>query len=182
MALKKQSPLSSLSPTLAVVDDETLSRLRNVTLFESIKNNDEALRILGDFMHEVDFDADKEIIREGEQGSELYILLEGEVSIFKETLQGDKYKVVDLSGSKGVFFGEGALLDSEARSATICAKTSCKTLVLGRSEFEKFCKDHPEWANPIILVIARLVNGRLRKTNQDLLLLYNALVGEISGR
>jgi CRP-like cAMP-binding protein len=178
MALLKWQPKQKLNNSGSGLDIE---RLRNVNLFADLKDCDEALQILAGLMHEKTFAPKHYILKEGESGSELFILLEGEVSIFKATPQGDQYKVVDLHGSKGVFFGEGGLLDAEARSASIQANVECKCLILDKDGFSRFCNEHSQWALPVVLHIARLVNGRLRKTNQDLLLLYNALVSEIQG-
>lgn len=155
--------------------------LRDVALFAKLHHSEVALRALAQLMHEVEFAPEQAIITEGESGAEMFILLEGQVGIFKQTPQGDRYKVADLGGAKGVFFGEGALLDEEARSASIHSNSKCRCLVLDRNSFSAFSQAHPEWALPIVQNIARLVNGRLRKTNQDLLLLYNALVAEIQG-
>ena len=89
--------------------------------------------------------------------------------------------VANLEGAARPSFGEGALIDTEARTATICAETTVVCLVLMRSNFEKFSAEHPHWAIPIYHRIAGAVLTRLRKTNNDLMLLYKALVAEIRG-
>ena len=90
-------------------------------------------------------------------------------------------KVAILKPVTPVFFGEGALLEADSRSATIRADGPCTCLVLTRHSFYAFAKVHPQWALPIILRIARTVMDRLHKTNNDLMLLYHALVSEIRG-
>jgi CRP/FNR family cyclic AMP-dependent transcriptional regulator len=155
--------------------------LKDVSLFEDIREKIGALEELSAMMEVRTFQPSEDIIREGESGTEMFLLIKGEASVHKSTTDGDQYKVAILYGEKHAFFGEGGLLDSDARSATIKADNLCYCLVLSREGFEAFGKGHPEWALPISLRIARAVMARLRKTNNDLMLLYNALVAEIRG-
>jgi CRP/FNR family cyclic AMP-dependent transcriptional regulator len=161
--------------------EERVTFLRDVSLFGDIKQVPAALEELSRIMELRTFHPGEFIIREGETGSEMFLLIEGEASVHKSTAEGDQYKVAILHGEKHAFFGEGGLLDTDARSATIKADSLCYCLVLGRTAFEAFGHKHPEWALPILLRIARAVMARLRKTNNDLMLLYNALVAEIRG-
>ena len=112
----------------------------------------------------------------------MFILIEGAASVYRHTAEGELYRVTILNGEEHAFFGEGALLDSDSRSATIRADVECVCLVLGREAFAEFGKKHPAWAFPVLVRIARAVMARLRKTNQDLTLVYNALVSEIRGQ
>jgi CRP/FNR family cyclic AMP-dependent transcriptional regulator len=79
-------------------------------------------------------------------------------------------------------FGESGLIESELRTATIRADTHCRCMVMTRKDFEGFSERYAHWALPIYKRIAFGVMGRLRKSNEDMLLLYNALVEEIRGR
>ena len=157
------------------------AHLHEVSLFEEIREIPGALQDLAQHMEQRTVKPGEDIITEGRSGSEMFLLTEGEASVYKSTSEGEPYKVAILLGEKHAFFGEGGLLDSDARSATIKADTLCHCLVLNRKAFEVFGRTHPEWALPISLRIARTVLARLRKTNGDLTLLYNALVAEIRG-
>lgn len=162
-------------------DEKSLLHLHEISLFEDIRENGLALRTLIEVMKVKDYPPNTQIVREGELGSELFLLTEGQASVFKSTTEGDPYRVAILHAEKHPFFGEGALLDSEARSATIVTDTAARCLILDRNEFIRFGKSHPEWAFPVLLKIAQVVMGRFRKSNNDLLLVYNALVDEIRG-
>lgn len=161
--------------------EQRVAFLREVSLFGDIKDSPEAMEELARAMELRSFKPEEYIIREGETGSEMFLLVEGQACVQKSTAEGDQYKVAILTAEKHPFFGEGGLLDSDARSATIKAESVCYCLVLKREVFEAFGRRHPEWALPILLRIARAVMARLRKTNNDLTLLYNALVAEIRG-
>jgi CRP-like cAMP-binding protein len=112
----------------------------------------------------------------------MYFLMDGTASVYKCTTDGEPYKVAIIQGTQRAFFGEGGLLDLEARSATIRTETECRCLVLNGAEFAEFGRNYPQWALPVLNRIARAVMVRLRKTNNDLMLLYNALVAEIRGQ
>jgi CRP/FNR family cyclic AMP-dependent transcriptional regulator len=158
------------------------SVLRDVAILSDIRHSDEALNKLSGIMTERLYPAGAAVIEEGTEGTELFILLEGQVSVYKRTPGGDEYKVAIFDSSKNMVFGESGLIESEQRSASIRADVECRCLVLGRAAFEQFGQDCPQWALPIFRRIAIGILGRLRKTNNDMLLLYNALVDEIRGR
>lgn len=156
--------------------------LQEVTLFADLKGQEDALEALASIMEAHVYQPNESIIREGESGSELYLLIEGQASVYKSTPEGDQYKVAILHGSQHACFGEGGLLGADARSATIKADQICHCLILNREIFERFSKKYPHWALPVVLRIAHAMMNRFRKTNNDLMLLYNALVAEIRGQ
>ncbi len=122
------------------------------------------------------------IIKEGEQGDELFILLEGEIDIIKRTMQNEKYVVTTLNASMGgVYVGELALIDNDKRSATVEAKTDCECLVLNRDNFIKFGDEYPHIGLNITRAIATQLSQKLRKTGADVITLFSALVEEIAG-
>ncbi len=159
-----------------------LEILSGVELFADLKFNVDALIALSSIMKEVRFSEGDYILKEGEEGTEMYILLKGNAAVFKTTPQGDEYKVAILYGDRHAAFGENGLIESEQRSATIRAETDVECLVLDRKTFENFSQENPRWAMPIYRKIAHSVMKRMRKVNNDMLLLYNALVEEIRGR
>lgn len=161
--------------------DWVIESLRAVALFQDLKDEAQVLKELAQAMTSREYHTGEKIIKEGEAGSELYVLVDGRASVFKNTPEGEPYKVVILDGTFHAFFGEGALLDSDARTATIQAESHCRCLVLDRKDFEKWSDSHPAWALPVLRRIAKVVLGRLKKSNGDLSLLYQALISEIRG-
>jgi CRP/FNR family cyclic AMP-dependent transcriptional regulator len=157
------------------------THLHGVDLFQDIRDLENALDSLAALMSERRFAAGSEIIREGSSSTEMFILIEGRASVYKSTPTGDTYKVAIFEGKNNIAFGESGLIESDSRTATITADTNCLCLVLDRAAFERFSGNSPHWALPIYRRIAHAVMARLRKTNNDMLLLYNALVTEIRG-
>ncbi len=161
--------------------EEIVEFLRGVSLFEEIKGDGKAMEAIARITVSRSYRPGDTMIKEGEMGTEMFLLIDGDAGIFKNTLEGDRYKVAILRSLDRPFFGEGGLLGSDARSATIVADTDCNCLTLSRESFAKFSREQSQWALPILLKIAKVVMGRLQKTNNDLMLLYNALVAEIRG-
>lgn len=158
-----------------------LSPLIRFSIFEDFKDDLETLNKFESIMKPCEFTPGTVILQEGTAGSDMFLLHRGRVGVFKKTPSGDEFKVADLNDHMNIFFGEGALLDVDTRSATIKALSSCSCFSINRADFEDFSHRHPELALPVFKKIARAVMARFRKTNQDFLLIYNALVAEIRG-
>jgi CRP/FNR family transcriptional regulator, cyclic AMP receptor protein len=102
-------------------------------------------------------EAGEAIFREFDMGSEMYVVLEGQVEI----MIGDK--VVETLGP-GEPFGEMALIDQAPRTATALAKTPCKLAVITEKRFLFMVAQTPHFALQIMKVMA----DRLRKMNARL--------------
>lgn len=71
------------------------------------------------------FDANKPIMKEGDMGLNMYVILRGEVAV---SIKGT---IVEIAGV-GASIGEMALVDQSPRAATATAKTDCKLLAINR--------------------------------------------------
>jgi CRP-like cAMP-binding protein len=162
------------------LDHDRSEILAKVALFEEMRRNPEAFEALYSLMRELSFQAGQTIIEEGTLGEEFFVLVDGSASVYKKTHEGDLYKVAILNGHTGTFFGEGALIGGDTRTATIRADSLCRCMALEAKTFEIFGAQHPEWALPILKRVAQTVMQRLRNMNRDLSLLYKALVDEYS--
>ncbi len=158
-----------------------LEKLKSIPLFEAIKDNDEAMEKITSICSTKKFHKGDHIITEAETGDELFILLEGAVNILKRTRSGDDYVVVNLRAEFNIFIGEMALIDDDKRSASVVATENCEVLVIGKSDFLNLGNNNPEIGLPITRALAKIVAGRLRKTNEDMMTLFDALLSEIEG-
>jgi CRP-like cAMP-binding protein len=100
-------------------------------------------------------EAGEVIFEEYDMGSEMYVVIEGEVDL---TIRG---KVVETLGP-GEPFGEMALIDQAPRTATAIAKTACKLAVIPEKRFLFMVQTTPHFALQIMKVMA----DRLRRMNQ----------------
>ncbi|RKX76500.1 MAG: cyclic nucleotide-binding domain-containing protein [Spirochaetes bacterium] len=159
--------------------EKILGKLKEITLFEEIKNNDEYMQLLLDVFKLKHFREGETIITEGEVGDEMYIVYRGGVEILKKTRAGDYYTVIKLRAEDNVYFGEMALIDNDKRSATVTASEDSDFLVIKKDDFLKMGNSYPQIGLPITRNIAKILAGRLRKTTTDMLTIFDALVNEI---
>ena len=158
---------------------EHFEKLKKISLFEDIKDNEDAMkRVLG-ICTPRKFRKGEYFIKEGDMGDELFILLEGSVDILKKTMAGDDYVVASLKAEYNIFIGEMALIDNDKRSATVIATEDSIALVIGKKDFMDLGDSDPHIGLPITRVIAKILGGRLRKTNEDMMTLFDALVTEV---
>ncbi len=159
--------------------NEIIKRLRGISLFSSIEDND-SLEKIASILEFVQFSAGDNVTTEGEEnGDSLFIINKGTVEILKNTRHGDEYVVTDLNAEMNIFFGELALLDPDKRSATVRCKTDCEFLKLTRDDFVKFGDANPKIGLIITRELSKIVCKRSRKSNTDILTLFDALVEEV---
>ena len=151
--------------------------LKTFPLLRELKPED--LALLADVLQEKTFAAGEEILREGEEGDELYLLISGSVDVLKTTPYGDQYVTASLKDSYHCSFGEMALLDRGKRSATVKASTDCRTLSLDRETFQRFCREHPGVGIELLMSISATLVHDLRMENENLHIVYQALIEEI---
>ncbi|HND85515.1 MAG TPA: cyclic nucleotide-binding domain-containing protein [Pseudobdellovibrionaceae bacterium] len=161
--------------------EKVMEILKNVPLFTGVKDNQHALEEIIKLMKRRSGKMGESVIIEGESGNEFFILLSGRVSVYKNTPDGNIYKVVVLTSNMNPGIGEGGLVDAEARSATVKCDVDCEFLVLERTDFDGFCDRHPKYAVPIYRKIAMVLMNRIKQSNQDMALLHKALMNEIRG-
>ena len=108
------------------------------------------------------FAAGETVFSEGDTGTTMYVLLEGQVELTKRAEGGSQLlKCVDRPND---FFGEMALIDSQPRSATATATTDTRLLVVTNATFEQLVRSNGEFAIKLIRVLA----ARIRETNRAL--------------
>ena len=160
---------------------EIVEKLKQIPFFEEIKQNDDYMMRLMSIIRLRRYQKGKYVIREGEVGSELFIIYHGAVEIRKRTRAGDNYTVVVLAAKDNAFFGEMGLIDDDRRSATVITTRDSLFLVISKEDFIALGNQFPQICLPITRAISRILAGRLRKTTQDMLTLFDALVHEIEG-
>lgn len=87
------------------------------------------------------------VVRRGRPGDCMYFIASGEVEVKLEP------KPIRLAA--GAFFGEIALLEGGARTATVVTTMPSTLLILDVSDFRAFAAHHPTLANDVALEAAR---------------------------
>jgi len=106
---------------------------------------------------EVDFPADRVIVRQGEIGTGFFVVVDGRVRVIRD---GEELAVL----GPGEFFGELSVLDGKPRVAQVVTVEPTRCLALASWDFEAAVLANPTLA----LAILRGLADRLRtKTEQQ---------------
>ncbi|PWN27692.1 camp-dependent protein kinase regulatory subunit [Jaminaea rosea] len=93
------------------------SFIKEVPLFEHLSASERAK--MSDALELRSYEVGKEVVKQGERGTEFFVIVEGEAEVRKRTLEREEEAVGRLG--KGDYFGELALLNNAPRAATIVA-------------------------------------------------------------
>jgi CRP/FNR family cyclic AMP-dependent transcriptional regulator len=168
-----------------MADQPEAAFFRRIFIFQDLEDQ-EIMQVL-EHTEPRFFPADSIIIREGEPGVSMYIMVSGEVEITKSlTLELDedtpKERVmIRLKAEDGVYFGEMGLLEDAPRSATVKALSDCQLLELNQKDFQELTQDYAGMGVKLLLRLAQLLSQHLRKTNQDVIKLTTALAISLGG-
>ena len=120
------------------------------------------IEVLAEAMFYSEFEAGQALVYEGESGNELFIIVEGTISVSVKS-EGKEIELVRLGA--GDFFGEMAMLEQEHRSATCKAVESTSCLVLKSQDFSSLIIDQPKIASTVLYNMLKITGGRLSKTD-----------------
>jgi CRP/FNR family transcriptional regulator, cyclic AMP receptor protein len=161
--------------------EQEINLLRETEIFKGLSGEQigKILRI----SRKVIFPENEVIMREGDQGDTMYIILEGTVEVVKSLVKGDPDEEDDktnkvftrLDASVHAVFGEIALLETMKRTATIKTVTKCRFYEIKKDDFLSMAEADHELGYRILLNLARIVSARLRKADEDTIKLTTAL-------
>ena len=104
----------------------------------------------------VTFPAGQELIREGQLGPGLFLLLGGSASVSKVS-GGERIHLATLRGAD--VCGEMSLVGDQPTQAWVTADEDLEALFLARDDFKAVVREHPE----LIKYLASLTDERLRQ-------------------
>ncbi len=148
--------------------ESIFSILRKVPLFKGMNKSE--LNEFDKIIHRRKYKEQETIFYEGEPGVGMYIVQEGAVGIYKNTVEDEKEELAQLSA--GEFFGELALLDETPRSATAVALEDTRILGLFLPDLLDLIDRKPRLGNKFLFQLAMLIGERLKHTNQELQTLW----------
>lgn len=103
------------------------------------------------------------IVRKGEPGKSLYLIVEGHVTA-SITVGGKKEKLAEIG--EGDFFGELALFTRMPRSADVYADLPTVTLVLDFDTLELMARELPELSSVILIRMGKVLALRVLEDNK----------------
>ena len=145
--------------TSSSIPDKIL-RLRGIQIFEGLSVSE--LAAIASVTEEVVHPLGTVVIKEGETGETMYMIIAGEVSVNKSQEGGTQIELDRILA--GDYFGEMALFEDVVRSATIRTEKETRLLVLHKQEFTEIVREYPQ----IALHICRILSQRIRVLHEKI--------------
>jgi HEAT repeat protein len=139
---------------------EGLLALRKVPLFTHLSL--QQLEVISRFVSDAQYLTGEVVVREGDRGDDLYVLMEGEVQAVKN--HGTPQQVLLNTLGPVSYFGEMAILDSAPRSATVLVTRDARLLRLAGERFKELVLQAPE----IAFELFRVLTKRIRTAEERL--------------
>lgn len=135
--------------------------LRKVPFFENLSDGE--IRGIMTHCREDDFSPGEVVFYEGDTADRFYIVLEGEVEVWKayDTPDADMLAV----HGEGKLFGEMALVDNLPRSATVISRGETRVLYINEQDFQQILQKNAH----VALAIIRSLSSMVRKSNETFL-------------
>ncbi len=124
------------------------------------------LKIVENAVHIRNYAPGEPVIKQGDPGSGMYVIIEGCVGIFLDIPHQAPKQLSKLGD--GDFFGEIALLDSSPRTASATALENSTIIGFYRPDLMDILKTKPALGGKILLALSEVLAVRLRSTNGEL--------------
>ena len=98
------------------------------------------------------------LLREGDPGDTMFLVLEGTVRVATDAPAGGSVQLADLG--RGACVGEVSVLTKGPRTATVIAMTPVATVTFARHRIERILESHPR----VRTLLEALVEGRAQDT------------------
>jgi CRP/FNR family cyclic AMP-dependent transcriptional regulator len=140
------------------------SHLKKIPLFANLTSDH--LAKVAAIGHERSFRINDVVFKEGEAGTEFFVILSGKVRISKMVPGIGEEALAILE--PGSYFGEMALIDDTPRSADAIAHASCNVWVMQKQDLEELMFLHKDLAYELLWTFVRTLSTRLRETNDKI--------------
>jgi len=100
------------------------------------------------------------VIRQGEEGEDMFMIVSGKVRVTINTESGEK-EVAALS--EGAVLGEMALVERTVRSANVIAEEETEVLRINEKSLDRIKRRFPRIAAQLFLNLSKVISSRLRK-------------------
>ncbi len=148
----QENPMDTLQ-TISTL--ERILLLREVPIFSDLSPED--LKGIAEIAREEWYPDGSILCREGEEGDTMYIIVSGQVCVLKDV--NENKKVIAIRG-EGDFVGEGAIIESAPRMATMQAQGELRVLVIDGEAFNAILHDRPNVAISVMRTLSRRLRER----------------------
>lgn len=142
-------------------DKRDINIIGNVALFDSL-SKEELEKLYSESKKEF-YTERTPVIRQGEKGDSMYILVEGLLKVFIKTNENPKEEIEVGMITPGQFFGEMSLLTGDDRSATVIAETDSTVLEVTKVSVKKILENRPQLVDEFAKIIAERQSGNIQK-------------------
>jgi CRP/FNR family transcriptional regulator, cyclic AMP receptor protein len=143
-------------------DAITPAELREIGLFGGL--GEEALQHLASNLRIMNRGAGELVFAEGAEAREFYVLLRGDVEIFKVLKSGNEARLATLS--PGQWFGEMSVFDVQRRSASVRTLVPCRFLVITSRDLDTLYRRDLKSYTLLVLNVTRELARRLRLVDE----------------
>jgi CRP-like cAMP-binding protein len=109
------------------------------------------------------FPKNEAIVRQGQMGSEMYVLLKGSADIFIET-HGESKRIAGLE--RGDVFGEMGLVRHHERTADVVATEDVEVLAVNERFLSRVKRRYPRIGAQIFFNVAKILSDRLEEARR----------------
>ncbi|MCF8236281.1 MAG: aspartate ammonia-lyase [Bacteroidales bacterium] len=131
--------------------------IKHIELFRGLSDN--GIITVASNIEERNLDSGDFLFSEGAPRTNIYIIREGEVELFRKTPYGKEDRLALFS--EGDFLGEGSLMDDSPHSTSARTTLPTKVLIVDVS----FMMEHGTLAVKILSNVARVISRRMRQIN-----------------
>jgi CRP-like cAMP-binding protein len=150
------------------------TQLRDIGLFGAL--SEDVLDYLAKALRPLRVAAGEAIFREGDSAREMYVVLDGELEVLKNSRRGRPTRIAILGPSD--CFGEMSLIDVQPRSAMVRALGPTRLLRIATEDLDALYRHDLKAYALITLNIARNLSRRLRVTDSILADIAASVVDE----
>ena len=125
------------------------------------------VRLLAHFMDVYRAEVGIEIVREGEGGDFMMMIIEGKVEVQKRDRWNTPQLISEVEAGRTL--GEMSMIDGEPRFANCVAAEPVVFAVLHRDDMAKIILDYPSLGSKVLVKLVSMLSARLRQTSAKLL-------------
>lgn len=155
---------------IQIETDTLLNKMNKVDFFKKLDTEDQ--KNLLKIAETIEFKEKEVIIKERDNDTYFYVLLNGRANIMVES---DQQIFIDNISAVCVF-GESAIFSNVKRTASVIADESVQLLRFEKDSFLKYVREESEAGITILMSIIETLLRKLRVVNQDLAVTREALM------
>ncbi|MGR8981660.1 MAG: cyclic nucleotide-binding domain-containing protein [Gammaproteobacteria bacterium] len=122
----------------------------------------------GEFWHRENFEADRYVFLEGENGNEIYVILDGQVAVCTHVKISDNRQIHPglCELFEGEEFAHFCFFDDEPHCASVKTISPCQLACIDSAKLKGFLDDHPDIGFQLLCHWMKTVIPWLRQSNK----------------